>query len=716
MESAERTDVFARELLALERARAALSDDRMSPDDRLREFSALAGHYEKLLRQSAKLTKLGDSYQRRLLLANEQLETLNAIVKSINERLDFDELLEAVLRECRVIHGMERAAALVRVPRSGVFQFRSVLGWTPAEVEGVELDLAEAEARYTAGAEEVSEGVFLTRGDRGPSLEEKLRPMSTPKALLVACIRIEGQVEGYLVFENHRSEDAFDEHDLHLLRGLKEHFVSAFQRARARAATEEAKALAEAERARAEEANRAKSVFVANMSHELRTPLNAVLGFAQLMSRRRGRDAEDLEQLAIIGRSGEHLLGLINDVLSLSKIEAGRDTLSPTTFAPLPMLRALVEMLRMKAESKGLELTLEAAESFPAAVVGDEGKLRQILLNLLSNSVKFTSQGRVVLRARWEDGLGFFEIEDTGPGISAADIERLFRPFVQTDTGRKSAEGTGLGLTISRSFARLMGGDITVKSEPGKGATFTATTLLPAGEGTETREEAERRRVIGLEAGQGEPRILVVDGVPENRLWLSTLLSSVGFRVQTATNGKEAVELWASERPALIFMDVRMPVMDGMTATRTIREAEAARGEAKPVRIVTLSASVLDQERTEILTAGSDALLDKPVSEAVLFETLGAHLGVRFVHQQESAPSAPPARAGNALSAERLTAVSAERREELREVLGMGDDEAASRVAEEIRAEDGELADALLKAIREYQFDQLLALMKKVPA
>jgi signal transduction histidine kinase len=252
--------------------------------------------------------------------------------------------------------------------------------------------------------------------------------------------------------------------------------------------TEAALQDAQVARAEAESANRTKSAFLATMSHELRTPLNAVLGFAQLMRRRVARDPEDLEHLAIIGRSGEHLLGLINDVLSLSRIEAGTVALTPATFEPRSMLEGLVQMLGVRARAKGLGLVLDAGPELPEAVVGDEGKVRQVLLNLLSNAIKFTAQGVVTLGARFEEGEARFTVADQGSGLTPQEIGALFQPFVQTDAGRRSGEGTGLGLTISRSFARLMGGDITVESEPGKGTLFTVTLPLPeAGPGATAR-------------------------------------------------------------------------------------------------------------------------------------------------------------------------------------------------------------------------------------
>jgi signal transduction histidine kinase/AmiR/NasT family two-component response regulator len=416
---------------------------------------------------------------------------------------------------------------------------------------------------------------------------------------------------------------------------------------------------ADVQKEKAETATRAKNAFLTNMSHELRTPLHAVLGFSQLMARRKGRDEEDLEHLAIIGRSGEHLLGIIEDVLSLCRIEAGVINLSPIPFELLRMLDGLGSMLRVRAEAKGLDLVLEFDGSLPAIVVGDAGKLRQILLNLLSNAVKFTANGRVIFRARWSGGRAFFEVEDAGPGMTTAEMTTLFQAFVQTETGRKSAEGTGLGLAISRSFARQMGGEITVVSEQGKGTIFRVVLPLPeADEAAVASVRGDRRPVIGLAKGETARRILVVDDVFENRLLLSRLLSSLGFQVTEAIDGLEAVEQWKAGRPELIFMDVRMPVMDGLTATKRIREAEEGPDGVEPgtrVKIVALSASALPTEQEDILKAGCDAFLAKPIREGAIFERLTTLLGVQFEREEfpapkSTSPSAPPTANGTGSS------------------------------------------------------------------
>jgi signal transduction histidine kinase/CheY-like chemotaxis protein/ligand-binding sensor domain-containing protein len=386
---------------------------------------------------------------------------------------------------------------------------------------------------------------------------------------------------------------------------------------------------------RALAASRAKSAFLANMSHELRTPLNGILGFAQILSRRKDRDADDREGLNIIARSGEHLLGLINDVLSLSKIEAGRVTLEREVFELQALLNDVENVLRVRAEEKGLRLVCEMSGAQPAAVIGDQGKLRQILLNLVGNAVKFTEQGTVTVRASWQNGRARFDVDDTGPGIAASELPALFEPFVQTESGHRTKEGTGLGLALSRDLAQLMGGDIEVKSEPGRGSTFSVEVSMPEAAADAIVAAKERRRVASLAPGQQSIRVLVVDDAPLNRTVLSRLLAAVGFLVREAASGEEALATWQSWQPHFIWMDKRMPGIDGLEVTRRIRERERATGRAR-VPIIALSASALEHEREEILGAGCDDFVAKPFRESMIFARMREHLGVEYVYESEA--------------------------------------------------------------------------------
>jgi signal transduction histidine kinase/DNA-binding response OmpR family regulator len=496
---------------------------------------------------------------------------------------------------------------------------------------------------------------------------------------------------------------------------------------------------------RALEANRAKSVFLANMSHELRTPLNAVLGFAQLMERDPSLTTAQREHVAIIQRSSEHLLGLVDDVLSIAKIEAGRLTLDVRPFDLRFLLEAVERIIRVRAEAKGLEFVAVVESGMPRAVAGDEGKLRQVLVNLLGNAVKFTERGRVALRARWaEEGWGgraVFEVEDTGPGIAPEELAGLFEPFVQTESGRSAGEGTGLGLVISRQIARLMGGDILVRSAPGRGTTFRVEIGLPAADGA--AEASAAPRVVGLAAGAAPPRVLVADDVRENRLLLVKLLSGVGFEVREAADGRDAVAQWEAWRPHAILMDMRMPVMDGREATRMIRSAEGARNEERgaspteaggagpaelvppatlaprasrlaPCKIVALTASAFEHEREEILASGADDFVAKPFRERTLFEKLAEHLGLRYLYEEARAEVATDD--DGVLTVERLAALPEDLARALRDAVNTGDVEEAVRLTERVRGTDEVLARVLRARIQAYRLDEILSLLQRLEA
>ncbi len=414
-------------------------------------------------------------------------------------------------------------------------------------------------------------------------------------------------------------------------------------------------------------ANHAKSQFLAKMSHELRTPLTAILGFTEIISSSHTVSPEFQEYLGIISRSGEHLLTLINDVLEMSRIEAGQLVLTDSFFNLYQLLRSLQEMLTLKAAKKGLSLVFETDPNLPRYLCSDEAKLRQILINLLGNAIKFTTQGTVTLRSKataiepsesactcYTNGsvtcyplLLTFEVEDTGCGIDRRDWESIFEAFMQTEQGRHS-QGTGLGLSISRQFARLMGGDITIQSTVNQGSTFTCTIMARLPSTLDLVEPETVYPIIGLEPGQATYRILVAEDVLENRQLLRTLLSSVGFAVRVVENGLKAIAEWKLWHPHLILMDIQMPVMDGYEATREIRLQERDRGdrgyrEDAPTKIIALTAYAFDQDRTASLQAGCDDYMAKPFTEAALFEMIARYLHVQYRYAEQ--PIAPASEA-----------------------------------------------------------------------
>ncbi|HQW80839.1 MAG TPA: ATP-binding protein [Pseudomonadota bacterium] len=473
----------------------------------------------------------------------------------------------------------------------------------------------------------------------------------------------------------------------------------------ARLRAEAARQAADLSRSRAEDANRAKTVFLANMSHELRTPLNAVLGFAQLMDRQPQRSADDHRHLATILRSGEHLLDLINDVLSLSRIEAGVLALDVTRFDLRALIENVCELMRMRADARDLWLRIEVA-TLPKTVSGDARKLSQILLNLLGNAVKFTAHGGVTLRVRWHDGHAEFEVEDTGPGIAAHELGQLFAPFVQTEAGRAAKEGTGLGLALSRDMARLMGGDIVARSVPGCGATFILrVALAESSEGVVASERGDRRRVRSLVPGQTPRRILIVDDIDDNRTLLSGLLQAVGYDVRQATNGEEALTTWRDWRPHLIWLDKRMPGMDGTEVARRIRDEERRLGRER-VAILALSASALEHQRAEILASGCDDFLSKPFREGMIFAKMADYLGVQYVYDLDDTATADlPALA--APDRERLSQLPASWLASMRRALAAGDLQSAMNGVTAIEAEHAELAVQLRALLAAYRLDDL---------
>jgi signal transduction histidine kinase len=470
----------------------------------------------------------------------------------------------------------------------------------------------------------------------------------------------------------------------------------------------------------AEAANLAKSTFLANMSHELRTPLNAILGFTQVMSGDSSISSENRQYLDIIQRSGNHLLKLINDVLDMSRIEAGRIKLEEKSFDLYRLLNDLELMLCLKAEENQLLLIFERAQQVPQYITGDENKLRQVLLNLLGNALKFTQQGSIILRVKVEKKEQsnlqntinlLFEVEDTGPGINAEEMELLFEAFMQAKNSQKSQAGAGLGLAISRKFVNLMGGDITVDSVVGKGSTFRFNIQASLAEASDLPEQSSRWRIIGLAPDQPVYRLLIVEDNWENSLLLLKLLSSLGFEVKEAKNGLEALALWESWNPDLILMDMRMPVMNGYEATKRIKAT--AKGQATVIIAVTSSA--FEEDRSEILSIGCDDFVRKPFQEEIIFAKLAEHLGVRYLYQEitaQSIASKPPTEPAklDSLTPNSLKVMPKEWIAQLYLAASMCRDDLILELLEQIPQTDTDLAKALGELNYNFQFEEIMHL------
>ncbi|MDM8549447.1 ATP-binding protein [Desulfobacterales bacterium HSG2] len=465
----------------------------------------------------------------------------------------------------------------------------------------------------------------------------------------------------------------------------------------------------------AETANQAKSEFLANMSHELRTPMSAILGFSHIMSHDTDLSARQRENLGIICRSGDHLLSLINDVLEMSKIEAGRTTLNETGFDLHDMLKSVGEMIGIRAEAGDLQFLPEYHSDLTQYIRTDEGKLRQILLNLLGNAVKFTKEGGVTLRAETgPEGRIDFEVEDSGAGIAEDELETLFDPFVQTASGRESHEGTGLGLSISRKFVRLMGGDITVSSQPGRGTLFKFHIVAEPANPDEIIRKQKPRRITGLEPGQQSWRILSVEDKPDNRLLLRRLLQSAGFEVLEASDGKEGVEKFRAEKTDFIFMDMRMPVMDGYEAVREIRKIEETEfrqiGKMSHVPITALTASAFEEERERVLSAGCDDFIRKPFRESEIFEVISRHLGVRYVCEEEDIREAS---AVQELSHDDFSGLPDQWLKDLYKAAVAGNLSALMEMSDQLGPAYSELAEKLKILVENFQSDKISDLLMK---
>jgi len=403
-----------------------------------------------------------------------------------------------------------------------------------------------------------------------------------------------------------------------------------------RKAAEEAreKALAEAVRLA-----RQRSEFLAQMSHELRTPLNAILGYAQILR----RDTQQLTKrqaagLATIQESGQHLLTLINDILDLARIEAGKLALYPNEIDLALFLRIVGDIIRVKAEEKSLLFTQVTSPDLPVSVKADDKRLRQILLNLLGNAVKFTDRGEVILRVermpsphlgKGRESMARlrFEVQDSGIGMSDDQVARLFQPFEQVSEAHRREGGTGLGLAISQQLVRLMGDHIQVKSQLGRGSIFWFELELPVST-TPLAVLPVQQRIVGYEGAR--QKILIVDDVPQNRAMLMDALQPLGFEILDAKNGQECLEQLESGKSDLIVMDVMMPVLNGREATRRIRTMPEFAGI--PIIIVTASASPEDEAKA--YEAGANAFLPKPIEHQTLLKTIGDQLSLQWIYEK----------------------------------------------------------------------------------
>ena len=465
----------------------------------------------------------------------------------------------------------------------------------------------------------------------------------------------------------------------------------------------------------AESANKAKSIFLANMSHELRTPLTAILGFTYILRNASDTTTEQMEKLNIVSNSGENLLDLINNILDISKIEAGHIKREDSETNLKQLIIEIESLMFLKIKEKGLGFNIKLAADLPEDIMVDSAKLRQVLINLIANAVKYTEKGEVslsinALENKSADRIRLrFEVQDLGSGIKEKDKKIIFSSFHQVGNQPLLESGTGLGLAICEQFVKLMDGQIAVESEVGNGSLFyfdiqagTVSTL------EKKFYEGLHRRVKCLAEGEKHYNILIAEDKPENRLLLRNILEPAGFKIREAVNGQEAVDIFEQWRPQLIFMDIRMPVMNGLQATRYIKKTKGG----TETKIVALTAHAFDEDRLEIFQAGCDEIVRKPYHETDIFNSLGKQLKVKFLYEDENLSNQDIKK--YKINEEDFKKIPAVLIKKLQEATVLLDNKKCLKLAEKISAYNNDMSATFTLMIKDLKYKEILSLLDKV--
>jgi signal transduction histidine kinase/ActR/RegA family two-component response regulator len=572
-------------------------------------------------------------------LTSRWLALLGQITTAIQQHVEIQELCTRVVNSLGTILNVDRC--LLGIQGSGQSEFCPIAVYSALSDQNSQKLHPVISLRAKSDA--TLQSVWVVHDiNQVPSLVSPCQALKI-KSLLAVAHQVKDKYQPTVYLELHQCSHSrtWSTEEQEWLRVIAAHLGLAF--AQTQWSQREVRHSQELEAAKqtAELSQQAKGLLLANMSHELRTPLNSILGFSQLLQRDASLTPKQQKILSTINRSGTHLLQLINDVLEMSKIEAGQSTLKLAPVNVRNLLNSLQEMMRLKAEGKGILLKLEQSLDLPSSIRADASKLRQVLINLFENAIKFTPEGSITLRV-WQTPPNklqmetrprlWFEVADTGVGIASEELTTIFDAFTQTKSGRQFDEGTGLGLAISRKYVQMMGGELTADSQVNQGTLmrFWIPILI-----TELPEVTSKRpRVMTLVPGHNPYRLLVVEDQPENRQLFVDMLQAVGFDVQSAANGEEAIVQWQSWHPHLIWMDMQMPIMDGATTAKYIKKHAPV--DNSPV-IIALTAYAWGQDRAKALACGCDDFISKPFNSEAIWAKLTHHLGVKFQEVGSSA-------------------------------------------------------------------------------